>query len=96
MRKKTLRWELLGFLFILAAGLPWHFVFEWTGGWRPGALIAYPFISRPSLPFPSSRSISSCLKIRSREASAFRHPETEGPRLSCASKGGFDDPGASW
>jgi hypothetical protein len=39
MRRLILRWELFGFLFILAAGFPWHFVFEWTGGWRPAALI---------------------------------------------------------
>jgi hypothetical protein len=39
MRRLILRWELLGFLFILAAGFPWHFVFQWIGGWRPAALI---------------------------------------------------------
>ena len=38
MRKAILRWELSGFLFILVAGFPWHFVFEWMGGWPPAAL----------------------------------------------------------
>jgi Family of unknown function (DUF6512) len=39
MRRSIMRWELCGFLFILAAGFPWHFMFQWTGGWRPAALL---------------------------------------------------------
>lgn len=39
MRRSILRWELFGFLFILVAGFPWHYVFEWTGGWPPAALL---------------------------------------------------------
>lgn len=39
MKKTILRWELLGILFIFVVGFPWHYVFGWTGGWRPAALI---------------------------------------------------------
>jgi hypothetical protein len=40
MRKMILRWELAGIGLIIVAGSALHFVFEWTGYWRPAALIA--------------------------------------------------------
>ena len=52
MRKTIQRWELFGFLFILVAGFPWHFVFQWTGGWRFAALI-----------FPANESVWEHMKL---------------------------------
>ena len=43
MRQRTraiLRWEIAGTIFIIAVGSALHFVFGWTGGWRPVAVIA--------------------------------------------------------
>jgi hypothetical protein len=40
MRKPIFRWELAGMALIILAGSALHFVFEWTGYWRPAALIA--------------------------------------------------------
>ena len=40
MGKLIFRWELAGIGFIILAGSALHFVFEWTGYWRPAALIA--------------------------------------------------------
>jgi hypothetical protein len=40
MKKSILKWELIGIIFIVLAGGLLHFVFEWSGGWRPLALIA--------------------------------------------------------
>ena len=43
MRQRTraiLRWEIAGTIFIIVVGSALHFVFGWTGGWRPVAAIA--------------------------------------------------------
>jgi len=40
MRKMILRWELAGIAFIILVDSALHFVFEWSGYWRPAALIA--------------------------------------------------------
>ena len=43
MRQRTraiLRWEIAGTIFIIVVGSALHFVFGWTGGWRPVAVIA--------------------------------------------------------
>jgi len=37
---KVQRWEIIGVLFIVGFGTTLHFWFEWTGYWRPIALIA--------------------------------------------------------
>ncbi len=37
---KVQRWEILGTIFIIGFGTTLHFWFEWTGYWRPMALIA--------------------------------------------------------
>lgn len=37
--KKIYRWELIGFLVISLVGSLLHFVFEWSGYWKPLALI---------------------------------------------------------
>jgi len=34
-----LRWEITGAIFIIVVGSALHFVFSWTGGWRPVAVI---------------------------------------------------------
>jgi hypothetical protein len=39
MEKRAAPWELLGTLFILVLGFPWHYVFGWLGGWWPAALL---------------------------------------------------------
>ena len=39
-KRRTLKWELAGIPFIFLAGSILHFVFEWTGCWRPVAVIA--------------------------------------------------------
>ena len=38
--RDIIRWELIGAVFIVLAGSALHFVFAWTGGWRPVALVA--------------------------------------------------------
>ena len=38
--RAILRWELTGAIFIIVVGSALHFVFGWTGGWRPVAVIA--------------------------------------------------------
>lgn len=38
--RTILRWEIEGAVFIILVGSALHFVFAWTGGWRPVALIA--------------------------------------------------------
>ena len=43
MRQRSraiLQWEITGTIFIIVVGSALHFVFGWTGGWRPVALIA--------------------------------------------------------
>lgn len=35
-----LRWELLGAAFIVSVGSALHFVYGWSGGWKPVALVA--------------------------------------------------------
>jgi hypothetical protein len=37
---KVQRWEIIGIFFIIIFGTTLHFWFEWTGYWRPVALIA--------------------------------------------------------
>ena len=37
---KVQRWEIIGIFMIVAVGASLHFWFEWTGYWRPMALIA--------------------------------------------------------
>ena len=37
---KVQRWEIIGTIFIIGFGTTLHFWFEWTGYWRPIALIA--------------------------------------------------------
>ena len=37
--RAILRWEIEGAIFIILVGSALHFVFGWTGGWRPVALI---------------------------------------------------------
>jgi hypothetical protein len=39
-RKEIFRWEAAGAVFIVLAGSALHFVFEWTGGFRPVAWLA--------------------------------------------------------
>lgn len=39
-RRKVLAWELTGILLIVLAGSALHFLFAWTGYWRPAAIIA--------------------------------------------------------
>ena len=38
--RSIVRWELFGTLFVVLVGSGLHFVFDWTGGWHPVALIA--------------------------------------------------------
>jgi hypothetical protein len=38
--RKVLLWEAIGAVLIILAGASLHFVFEWTGYWRPAGLIA--------------------------------------------------------
>jgi hypothetical protein len=38
--RAVIRWEFTGALFMVLVGSALHFVFVWTGGWRPVALIA--------------------------------------------------------
>ncbi|MDH3669262.1 MAG: DUF6512 family protein [Paracoccaceae bacterium] len=38
--RAILRWEITGAIFTILVGSALHFVFGWTGGWRPVALIA--------------------------------------------------------
>ena len=38
--RSILRWEITGAIFIIVIGLALHFVFSWTGGWRPVAVVA--------------------------------------------------------
>ena len=38
--RSILRWEITGAIFIIVVGSALHFVFSWTGGWRPVAVIA--------------------------------------------------------
>ena len=40
MMKRILRWEIAGVAVIIILGTTLHFWFEWTGYWRPMALIA--------------------------------------------------------
>jgi hypothetical protein len=40
MNKKVKQWELIGIIPIIIFGTTLHFWFEWTGHWRPMALIA--------------------------------------------------------
>jgi hypothetical protein len=40
MKKSILRWEIIGIVFIVTFGALLHFMFEWSGYWRPMALIA--------------------------------------------------------
>ena len=40
MKAITLKWELAGIIFIIILGGLLHFVFDWSGQWRPLALIA--------------------------------------------------------
>jgi hypothetical protein len=40
LNSKIKRWEALGIIFIVIFGASLHFLFEWTGYWRPAALIA--------------------------------------------------------
>lgn len=39
-RRQVFVWELVGILMIVLAGAALHFLFEWTGYWRPAAIIA--------------------------------------------------------
>lgn len=39
-RRTVALWEAAGAVFIIAAGSALHFVFEWSGGWRPVAWLA--------------------------------------------------------
>ena len=39
-RRQVLAWELAGSLLIVLAGAALHFLFVWTGYWRPAAIIA--------------------------------------------------------
>lgn len=38
--RAIIRWEFAGAVFIVLVGSAFHFVFAWTAGWRPVALIA--------------------------------------------------------
>lgn len=38
--KQIKRWELLGIVFITVLGTLLHFAFEWTGYWKPAAVVA--------------------------------------------------------
>jgi hypothetical protein len=38
--RTIIRWEIAGAIFIIIVGSALHFVFRWTGDWRPVALIA--------------------------------------------------------
>jgi hypothetical protein len=40
MKNSILKWEIIGIVFIVLAGGLLHFVFEWSGSWRPLAIIA--------------------------------------------------------
>ena len=40
MKKSARKWELIGIIFIVILGGILHFAFEWSGEWRPLALIA--------------------------------------------------------
>lgn len=40
MKNKVLKWELAGIFFIVIVGSLLHFIFEWSGDWKPLALIA--------------------------------------------------------
>jgi len=40
MKKAVLIWELIGIIFIIILGSFLHFVFDWSGQWKPIALIA--------------------------------------------------------
>jgi hypothetical protein len=40
MRRRVLGWELGGIVFILLLGAVLHFAFEWSGEWKPLAVIA--------------------------------------------------------
>lgn len=35
IKKQIRNWELAGAIFIFFIGPPWHYLFEWTGYWRP-------------------------------------------------------------
>ena len=37
--RAILPWEITGAIFIIVVGLALHFVFSWTGGWCPIAVI---------------------------------------------------------
>ena len=39
MKKKILTWELVGSVVIFLAGSLFHYIFEWSGAWRPVALM---------------------------------------------------------
>jgi hypothetical protein len=39
-KKRILVWELVGIVLIIAGGASLHFVFAWSGYWRPAGLIA--------------------------------------------------------
>jgi len=40
MNRDLTRWELLGICFVSLAGFALHYSFEWSGNWRPIALVA--------------------------------------------------------
>jgi hypothetical protein len=40
MNKSVFKWELVGIIFIVLAGGALHFVYDWSGQWRPLAVIA--------------------------------------------------------
>ncbi len=40
MKKPILKWEIIGIVFIVLTGGLLHFVFEWSGSWRPMVIIA--------------------------------------------------------
>jgi hypothetical protein len=40
MKTSIFKWEIIGIIAIILFGASLHFVFEWTGEWRPAAVIA--------------------------------------------------------
>jgi hypothetical protein len=40
MKNQNFKWELIGMIFIVLAGGLLHFVFAWSGSWKPLAVIA--------------------------------------------------------
>ena len=40
VKRRVLGWEIGGIVFILLVGAVLHFAFEWSGGWKPLAVVA--------------------------------------------------------